>query len=686
MRYLVTGKEMSLYDKQTSEHFRVPSVVLMEQAAHAFVEQLMSEMIRNDSSADAVRCQAAGIVVGKTVGFVTNNKSSESAATSISASHHILVVCGTGNNGGDGIAVARLLNQRGLYTEIYAPVEGHRTSELFELQYKIYQAYGYPVRKQLNVRQSIEKAKIAGLKSSNVAIKESDSGLKDGFAYEHEVEINYDFVIDAIFGTGLSKPITGKWADVIECMNAMPGRKIAVDIASGVSADTGAVLGTAFQADETITFSFAKLGQYLWPGASCSGKVTVVPIGITEESFLGTAPHVRALEESDLNRLPSRKPNSHKGSYGKLLVIAGSAQMAGAAIFAAKAAYRMGTGLVKVMTPESNRVIIQTQVPEAILSTYPDNFKTVYKCGDNKSEIALESNSSNNLEKIVEIYNLSNRKKDDGKESRLNGQRLTGESNISNDYELGQEWNNVKYHELHEQIRKELTWADALVIGPGIGTGEIATEILSLVLKESKIPMVLDADALNIISREGWQPLLSYTLDRYQSVPAEDTESRQDVSAEPKDNNQLILSETCRKSLHQDVKPRCNIIITPHMGEMSRLTGKPTGEIKAHICEEASRFSADHQVVCVLKDARTVTATPDGSLYLNLSGNNGMATAGSGDVLSGILGGLLAQGLDPVEAAPLGVYFHGRAGDTAKDRLGARYMMASDIIEGMSEI
>ena len=676
MRYLVTGKEMSLYDKQTSEHFHVPSVILMEQAAHAFVERMLQRM-----------SEGGLLKLSDCDSFRKLNSCDTDKSVSTTSSLQVLVVCGTGNNGGDGIAIARLLNQSGIHAEIYAPTEGHRTSELFDLQYQIYQSYGYPVCDGLvsSRHEKFDEVKSNHSLSDSVFLKEGYVSDFAVHAVAGENQTIYQVVIDAIFGTGLERPVTGMWADVIAAMNAMPGYKLAVDIASGVSADTGEILGTAFRADETITFSFTKLGQCLWPGAAYSGKVTVVPIGITEESFLDTVPRVRAYEDSDLCRLPSRKPNSHKGSYGKLLVIAGSAQMAGAAVFAAKAAYRMGTGLVKVMTPESNRVILQTQVPEAILSTYPDD-----ECRRNIAQ-RLYANSNMHT-------------KQDAPDTL--GDIIQNQDSADTSYGAVREWKDA----LHQQVRRELSWADALVIGPGIGTGEAATEILRCVLEEGEIPMVLDADALNIISREGWQALLGQkeaTEDETAAATDETAAAEEKAAVEAKnivEKTSAKIAEGAEAEIIEEAEPaeaktavkemqlmrkmkgRNSRIITPHMGEMSRLTGSPVGNLKAHICEEAAAFSAEHQVVCVLKDARTVTAVPDGSLYLNLSGNNGMATAGSGDVLSGILGGLLVQGLDPQEAAPLGVYFHGKAGDSARDRLGARAMMASDMIEGITAV
>ena len=241
--------------------------------------------------------------------------------------------------------------------------------------------------------------------------------------------------------------------------------------------------------------------------------------------------------------------------------------MSGAACFCAKAAYRMGSGLVRVCTCEQNRLILQTKVPEAVL--------------------------------------------------------VTGQEN-----------------EEETLLAEQLQWADAVVFGPGIGTGQRARRMTSTVLEQCRVPLVLDADALNIIA----------------------------------DQPELLE------------QAKADIILTPHPGEMSRLTKKPVSEILTTLEQSAETFAKRFHVIFVLKDFHTVTAVSDGMTYVNLSGNNGMATAGSGDVLAGVIGSLLAQGMKAEEAAPLGVYVHGLAGDAAKEKCGVRGMMASDIIEGLKEV
>ena len=283
MKYLVTGKEMKLLDDNTSSHFHVPSMVLMEQAAMNFVRELIAYYKLNE-----------------------NNR--------------ILVCCGTGNNGADGIAIARLLNQKAIKADVYLAGDAKSGSDNYKLQKKIYDSYAY--------------------------------GQVD------ELTEGYDYIIDGLFGTGLSRSISGSYLELIEQMNSMQGTKIAIDMPSGICADDGAVLGAAFKADATITFSFAKAGQILWPGNEYTGQLIVTEIGITAESYLDRKPRLFAYEEEDVKELPQRAAHSNKGTYGKLLVIAGSKDMSGAAILCARAAYRGGTGLVKLYTAEENRTEI----------------------------------------------------------------------------------------------------------------------------------------------------------------------------------------------------------------------------------------------------------------------------------------------------------------------------------------
>lgn len=504
MKILADSSQMKNCDNNTIEHFKVPSAALMERAALAVVWELERRKV------NCGRC---------------------------------LVVCGPGNNGGDGLAIARLLHQRGSQVTAALPWEPEKATSETARQLEIVKQYQIPIVSEIP-------------------------------------EEEFDVVVDAIFGIGLSREIAGPWRERIGFMNQMGGYKTAVDIPSGVSADSGQVLGCSFQADLTVTFAYAKPGLLMYPGASMAGDVVVKDIGIDRFSWLDQCPTFFCCEDEDLKLLPKREPHSHKGSFGKTLVVAGKHNMAGAAYFSGKASARCGCGLVKIFTEERNRAIIQQLFPEAILATYGE-------AGDT-------------------------------------GRQSSGD---------------VGMQETQEELSANMEWADVIVAGPGLGTGETARQMVRLALLEGTKPMILDADALNILAEHPeW--------------------------------------------LKQHKSP---VIVTPHLGEMTRLTGKPVDEIQKNLLEVAGTFANAYNVICILKDARTVTALPKGQRYINTSGNAGMATAGSGDVLTGILAGLMAQGMEAEEAAPLGVYLHGRAGDAACRRRGSYGTLASDILEGIPE-
>lgn len=493
MRYLVNSSEMRQYDKNTSEILKVPSLLLMEQAAQAACEEIE-------------KC--------------------------ISKTDQILIVCGIGNNGGDGLAVGRILFLKGYNVTLVLCGDEKKATEQNQKQQEILKAYGVSVLKEL------------------------------------PQEDKYQVIVDAVFGVGLTRKIEGTYKSLIEDMNIRSGLKIALDIPSGVSADDGAVLGAAFCADKTITFAFDKVGLHLWPGNVAVGEVIIKEIGITERSFLGCRPTVMAIEDCDLNQLTIRPSHSNKGTFGKLFIVAGSVNMAGAAILAGKSAYVSGCGLVRIFTPEENRPIIQTALPEAVLSVY----------------------KTQNLEEVL--------------------------------------------------VKDAIDWADAILIGPGIGTDSIAQTLVKQILKNASVPVLLDADALNIVA---------------------------------KDTNILKC-------------PHSEIVVTPHLGEMSRLTGDSVEFLQEHLLESAKKFANIYHVTCVLKDERTIISVPCGATYVNLSGNAGMATAGSGDVLSGVIASLMVQGYHSELAASLGVYLHGAAGDCMIKENGKAGLMASDLIHGIRKI
>lgn len=517
MKILVDSAQMKQCDKNTIEYFGVPSLVLMERAALGVVEEI--EQCLRDA-------QTARERAGKHF-------------TASPVEQDILLVCGFGNNGGDGLAVARMLWQKGYSVTVVMPPDAKKISEETKVQLSILEKYQIPVFHQIPDKEFI-------------------------------------LVADALFGIGLTRELTGIYREYISKMNGMDAFRVAIDIPSGIHGDSGEVMGVGFYADLTVTFAFAKLGLLLFPGAEYAGRVVVKEIGIDSHSFLAAPPRAFCLERPDLYNIPSRKVRSNKGSYGKVLTIAGKKNVAGAAFLSAKASYLTGTGLVKILTSEENRIILQQLLPEAILETYA---QAAGNSGDFCSDL------SDNLKDCI-------------------------------------------------------SWPSVIVAGPGLGMGAQAAMIVQEVLQSAEVPVILDADGLNIVSEH----------------------------------------------LQWLREAKGTVVVTPHLGEMARLTGKDIQEIQHNLTRTACEFAKEYHVICVLKDARTVTALPGGEMWINTSGNNGMATAGSGDVLSGVIAGLAAQGMKPEMAAPMGVYLHGFAGDIMAAEKGTYSLMAQDILEGAARV
>lgn len=500
MRYLVSGSQMKEIDRYTIETIGIPSMVLMERAAMAVAEAVMEAAKEGD---------------------------------------RIWSVCGTGNNGADGIAAARMLYQQGYRVSILLCGDPEQGTVEYEQQLGIARALDVPI-----------------------------------IEFHDFIPGSCDVLIDAVFGVGLSRMIDGEYREVLEMLTGRGAREvIAVDIPSGIHSDSGQVMGMALQATVTVTFGYEKLGTVLYPGRAYSGRVVVKDIGFPKDSPTRVKAGVYTYEPEDEKRMPRRPAYSNKGTYGKVLVAAGSKHMSGAAYLSALAAYRMGAGLVKLLTVEENRVILQQQLPEAIIETYDP----------------------------VDAW-----------------ERTEG---------------------FQRQIQEACGWASVIVLGPGIGQESYTKQLVKEILEHAYVPIIIDADGLNTIA--AYPELTQYYTE--------------------------------------------NIIITPHLGEMARLTGKTVEQIQKNLIETAGDYSNEYGITCILKDAVTVAAGKDGQVYLNTSGNSGMAKAGAGDVLTGAIAGLLAQGEENWEAAVLGTYLHGMAGDRCvADRgrganLGIHGMLARDI-------
>lgn len=502
MEYILTASEMKKCDENATKLYGIESMVLMERAA----------------------LETARVII-------------ERYGTDI----YVGVVAGSGNNGGDGIAIARILREYGVRAEINLVGEPSKCTEQMKKQLDSANKLGIPVH----------------------------------FILEH---VLYDVIVDAMFGVGLTRPIEGKYKKAIAAINESKAHVVAVDMPSGIHSDDGSVMGIAVKADITVTYAYKKLGQLLYPGAEYAGEVICVPIGIPQEALENQKNAVVTFESSDLH-LPLRSPSGNKGTFGKVFLIAGSRTMGGACQLAALSAFRIGTGMVKVYTAQENRDSMLKKVPEAIIQTYCDD-----------TSVAL----SEEEEKLL----------------------IQG-----------------------------LQWADVVAIGPGLSLSLKAKYILKTVMLMNQKPMVMDADALNLIAEdETLLQLMEYNR-----------------------NNHLPY----------------DVVMTPHLGEFARLIKHPIPEIKKDILGYCRAFAKKYNVTLVCKDARTMVTKRYKLPYMNSSGNCGMATAGAGDVLTGIIAGLIAQGMDTHEAAIMGTYAHGLAGDIAKENSSAYYIMSQDMIQAL---
>ena len=466
----------------------------------------------------------------------------------------VLAVCGSGNNGGDAVATARQLAENGICSDVYLCSENIKES--LAQQLAIAEAYG------LNIFNKINKPDFS----------------------------HYDVIIDGIFGTGLQREVTGDYKDIVDEINMSGAYVVSVDIPSGIHAGSGELLGCAIKANETVTFGQCKVGHLLYPGAEYTGNLKVENIGFAPKAFdllfnseSEEEKEIFICEESDLQEMPERRKYSNKGTYGKVLIVAGSANMGGAAILSASAAYRMGCGMVFVYTHESNKEAVLKNVPEAVMILY---------------------NEQNKEEKI-------------------------------------------------EELKNNLGKFDVIVVGPGLSKDVNAIKLTETILMSAACPVIVDADALNIC-------------------------------ADQMKNGINLLTESSRD--------REDTVITPHILEMSRLIERPAEDINRNLLSVAKEASDKFNATVILKDARSVIS--DGSKYtVNIYGNSGMATAGSGDVLTGILAGIYAGYVANGERDKLGFkatsyacMIHGMAGECAAEKLGERCMLASDIVQGIIDV
>ncbi|MCU0438840.1 MAG: NAD(P)H-hydrate dehydratase [Raineya sp.] len=445
---------------------------------------------------------------------------------------HFTIFCGRGNNGGDGLAIARLLFQKGKEVRVFILEVSNPTNDF-----------------QANLQRLPQEIQTSFINENTL---------------NELVIANQTIIIDAIFGVGLSKPLSGWVGEIVKFINFSKMKVISIDIPTGMYANLPQEKNIPIiKANYTLTFHKPKLNMLLPQTGNYAGNLIVLDIGLLTEYekefdsqyFINTFPEIASL----YSRLQPRSTFSHKGSYGHSLLAVGSYGKAGAATLAAKACLRAGTGLLSVFSAECNHVILQTSVPEAMF-------------------IASETN-----------------------------QYISGKIDYS------------RYN--------------AIGVGSGIGTHKETQTFLKFLIQEAQIPLVLDADALNILAENPtWLAFL----------PAE-------------------------------------CILTPHPKEFERLVGSWQNDYEC--LEFLQNFARKNNVYVVLKGAYSKIATPDGKILINTSGNAGMATGGSGDVLTGIITGLLAQHYTPLEAVCIGIYIHGLSADLASKDTGQISLIASDIIE-----
>ncbi len=510
---ILTAEEIGRVDRLTTEKFGVPSLTLMENAGCAVVDFMAQRFAPL-------------------------------------ASQHIVILAGRGNNGGDGLVVARLLAERGVRPRVVLLADP----------------------KGLKGDAAANYARLGNIPVDVASELGAWRKALDGLA-------GTTLIVDALLGTGLSKPLEGFLLEVVRDLNSkFPGaRVVAVDLPTGISADSNDLIGECVRADATVTFTAPKIAHVFPPASERMGEWVVRSIGSPSELLDGDPSlQLNLTTREELAWLAAtRPPESHKGNFGHVLVLAGSVGKTGAAAMAAKAALRAGAGLVTVATAKSAQPVVAALGMEYMTEPLPET---------DAGTISLKA-----LDRLAEL------------------------------------------------VKGKTT----LAVGPGLGQHPETVDCIRSLVNEHDLPLVLDADGLNAFAG-------------------------------------CVQTLRPSKDLH-----RAPAILTPHPGEMARLAGKSAADIQARRVEAAREFSALHEHVLILKGHRTLIAAPDGQVWVNPTGNPGMATGGTGDVLTGIIAGLLAQypSRPAHEVARAGVYLHGLAGDIAVQEFGEASMIAGDLLE-----
>jgi ADP-dependent NAD(P)H-hydrate dehydratase / NAD(P)H-hydrate epimerase len=508
MKHVVSAEEMRWCDETTINTYGVPGLLLMENAGRGVAEVVKQEFSPLESK-------------------------------------HILVICGKGNNGGDGFVVARLLSNSCAHISVLLVGSPSELKGDAKTNFKILLVVAKKSKGQIDIRRYSKRLLAAFPKP--------------------------DIIVDAMFGTGFTGSVRKPFADLIEWVNQRQAKIVAVDIPSGIDGTTGVVGNYAIRANLTVTFGYLKSGLLCNQGRELVGSVHVVDIGIprlvSEDKRLKTF----LVEQSDVRLiLPKRSIHAHKYNVGKVLVLAGSKGLTGAAALCCTSTLRTGAGAVVLGTPDPVYQVLARKLTEAMVFPLPAT------SAGTLSLAALD------------------------------------------------------------KIRERLSWADVLVVGPGLSLNSETQQLILKILHEYSGKTLIDADGLNALAVHGISKLHS---------------------------------------------SHARFILTPHIGEFSRLSRIPSNKVEEHRIEAAREMAKKNGATIVLKGVPTIIASKDGSAILNSTGNPGMATAGAGDVLSGIIAGLWAQGMSDTEAAWTGVYLHGLSGDTIAKKIGERSLVANDIIE-----
>ncbi len=509
MQKVVTAAEMQAIDRLTIEGYGISGLVLMENAG-----------------------LAAAALIHENVSDLIDKK--------------VVIVCGKGNNGGDGLVIARHLHIDGVQVDILLLAK----------------------RKQLqgDARTNADIAFKMGIPIHEVTEK--------NLSEQNHLFRHCHIIVDALFGTGLTKPAGGLYEKVIKKINSSKKYVVAVDIPSGVDSDSGQLIGPHIQSNITAALALLKRSHLLFPAAECMGEVQILDISIPHEAVEQHEIMVAWLDMEDIQSLlPQRPTNTHKGDYGHALVVAGSRGKGGAAGLTALAALRAGAGLVTMAVPESCHQALEFNPLETMTVALPET-----------------------------------------KSGCLSSQAI-------------------------DAILTNLKGKSALAIGPGLSTEKETVQLLEALLPQVECPLVIDADAINALGKSG------KLIDQ-------------------------IRTET---------------VLTPHPKEMSRLSGWSVPDILNQRIECSREFSQAHNVTLLLKGARTLLAFADGTVLINPTGNPGMATAGSGDVLTGLIAGLIAQGLSVPSATAAGAFMHGMAGDLYAEAHHEIPLIAGDLLDTIPE-